>query len=481
MAVTVTGSSSATGSGVLSSLGIGSGVDINGLITKLMTAEQAPLNLLKSQQANDQAKISAFGTVTSALSALQSAAQALETSSSSSVFSALKATPADSSVLTASAGAGAVAGAYTIAVSQLASNQIVRSNAAYTTTDTFNAGTLAITVAGTTTNVAIGAANNTLSGIAQAINSANAGVTATVLNDGTTNHLILSSNTSGSAGTIQVAVTQTGTGATQNLTDFTYSGTDTAKMVQSQAAINASLSLNGTPITRSSNTISDAINGVTLNLTKSPATTTLTLAPDSASTVTAVGNFVTAYNAAVTALSNVSAFSASTNTAQPLTGNSVIQSLQSALPKLFSHGISGIKGGFTTLADVGVTLQQDATLKLDSGKLQSALTNPNNDVASLFGATTAGNQGFAKQLDQMLNSFVGPTGAIVAQTNGINTAIQGLIKQETQVSAYLTQLQAQYTAQFTAMDATVSQLNSIQNYLTQQLQYQLVYASQRGF
>jgi len=479
MAVTVPTTNS-TGQGILTSLGIGSGIDINGLITKLMTAEQAPLTLLQNQQTADQAQISAFGSVSSALSSLQTAAQALESTSSNSAFSTMTATPADASVLTATAGAGAAAGTYSISVTQLASSQIVRSNAAYGTTDSFNTGTLAITVGGSTANIAIGPANNTLSGIAQAINAANAGVTATVLNDGTTNHLVLTSNTSGSAGTIGIAVTQTGTGATRNLSDFNYSGANTATMVQAQAAGDAQLTLNGTTVTRPSNTISDVISGVTLNLLSYPASTTLSVSPDATATTTAVTGFVNAYNAAITALNGVSSFDTTSNAAQPLTGNSVVQNLQSSLPAIFSHSISGIKGGLTTLADVGVSLQQDGTLSLDPAKLQSALSNPNNDVASLFGSTKAGSQGFAYQLDQMLNNYVGPTGAITAQTNGITTAIQSLTTQEAQMQDYLTQLQAQYTAQFTAMDATVSQLNSVQSYMTQQLQYQLVYASQRG-
>jgi flagellar hook-associated protein 2 len=478
MAITVP-STNSTGSGILTSLGIGSGIDINGLISKLMTAEQAPLTLLQNQQSADQAQISAFGSVSSALSSLQTAAQALETTSANSAFSTMTATPGDSTVLTATAGAGAAAGSYTISVTNLASNQIVRSNAAYTTTDTFNTGTLAVKVNGTTTNVVIGSANNTLAGIAQAINTANAGVTATVLNDGTTNHLVLSSNSSGTTGAIQVAVTQTGTGATQNLTDFNYAGSNTATMVQAQAAANAQLSLNGTTVTRSSNTISDVISGVTLNLLSSPASTTLSVAPDPGAATTAVNNFVTAYNAAIQAVNGVSSFNSGTNQAQALTGNSVIQQLQASLPAIFSHSISGIKGGLTTLADVGVSLQQDGTLAVNSAKLSAALSNPGNDVASLFGSPSQ--QGFAYQLDQLLTNYVGPTGAIAAQTNGLNSSIQSLTQQESQVNDYLKQLQAQYTSEFTAMDATVAQLTSVQSYLNQQLQYQLVYASQRGF
>jgi flagellar hook-associated protein 2 len=470
-----TTASSSTGQGILSSLGVGSGIDINSLISQLMTAEQAPLTLLQNQQSADQAQISAFGSVSSALSSLQTAAQALETSNSSSAFGAMIATPADTSVLTASTGTGAAAGSYNISVTSLASSQILRSNAAYSTTDTFNTGTLNISVGGgTATPVTIGSANNTLSGIAQAINSANAGVTATVLNDGTTNHLVLSSNTSGTAGAIQVSVSQTGTGATQNLTDFAYSGTDSTTMVTSQPAANASFKLNGTPITRSSNTVSDVINGVTLNLQTANASTTLSVAPDTSAVTTAVQNFVTAYNAAVNAISSVSAYDPTSNTAQPLTGNDVIFQLQSQLPSILSHGIAGIQGGLTSLADVGVTLQQDGTLALDSSKLQSALANPNNDVASLFGSSTA--NGYAYQIDQMLNNFVGPTGAISVETNGLTGSIQDLQQQESAMNNYLSQLQAQYTAEFTAMDSTVQQLNSTQSFMTQQLQYQLVNA-----
>jgi|SRR5579871_6445993 len=469
-----------SGSGILTSLGVGSGIDINGLVSSLMTAEQVPLTLLQNQQSGDQTQISAFGSVSSALASLQSAAQALETTSTDGTFSSMSATAADTTVLGASAGAGAAAGVYNISVSKLASNQIVRSNAAYAATDTFDNGTLHITVGNATTDVAIGPANNTLAGIAQAINTAKAGVTATVLNDGTTNHLLLSSNTSGASGTIKVSVDQTGSGATQNLSDLAYAGSDTATMVQAQAGLNASLTINGTSITRPSNTITDAIGGVTLNLT-GQGTTSLTVAADSSGTLAAVNAFASAYNSVVKTLNSVSSYDASSNTAQPLNGNAIVLQLQQGLPRIFSHAVGGIKGGLTTLADVGVSLQQDGTMTVNAAKLQSALSNPGNDVASLFGGTAAGSEGFAYQLDQFLNNFTSPTGAISAQTHGLTSAIQSLTQRETDMTNYLDRVKAQYTAEFTNMDATVSQLNSVQSFMTQQLQYQLVYASQRGF
>jgi flagellar hook-associated protein 2 len=183
------------------------------------------------------------------------------------------------------------------------------------------------------------ASNNTLAGIRQAINNANAGVTATIINDGTTNRLVLSSKTSGSVGDISVAVTDDGSGGTHAL-----SGLDSASLIQTQAADDAMLAINGIAITRSSNTITDAIEGVTLNLTKgtlaTPGTAILTVANNTAATTSAIDNFVKTYNSAVNLLKTNSAYNAATKKAAVLNGDSTVRSLQSQLSSLVQSSVT---------------------------------------------------------------------------------------------------------------------------------------------
>jgi flagellar hook-associated protein 2 len=476
-----TGSSanSTLGNGILQSLGMANNINVNSLVSALMGAEQGPLNALKARQSTDQTKISALGTLSSALASLQSAAQDLESGSLSDTFTAMTASPSDASVLSVTTGTGAGAGAWSLNVTSLASSQVIHSAANYTTSDTFGTGTLKVSVGGTNTSVTINSSNNTLAGIASAINASGAGVSASVLDDGTSQRLVLAASASGTAGAITIAATQIGSAGTQSLTDFTYSGSDSVTMVQSQAAANASFTLNGIPITRPSNTITDVIPGVSFTLNKGAASSKITVQPDAAGQATAIGAFVTAYNNAISTIASLTAYDAASGTSQPLNGNTTVSALQSALPGILSHGLSGIAGGASTLADIGINLQADGTMSIDSNKLQGALTNPGNAIASLFGQLTKGQQGFATQIDNLLGNYLGPGGSIGQQTQSLNASIQSLTASMSTEQARLSALQLQYTQEFTAMDTVVSQMTSTQTFLNEQLQYANINAANK--
>lgn len=250
----------------ISSPGLGSGLDVNGIISKLMEVEKQPLTALTKKEASYQAKLSAFGSMQGALSSLQSAAKTL---AASSTYTSKSATTSDSSVLTASAVLTADAGTYDISTTTLAKAHIVHSDGTYELTDTFNGGTLSIQIGstggtgGTTTAVSI-PDGSTLLGIKDAINNADAGVTATVVNDGTTNRLVITSDATGSAGNILLSASETGSGGTKSITDFAYTGVDVAGAIkQSRPADNAVFTVNGLTITRSSNTVTVEIKPLT--------------------------------------------------------------------------------------------------------------------------------------------------------------------------------------------------------------------------
>lgn len=450
----------------ITSAGIGSGLDVNGIIDKLMTIAKQPLTQLQTQATDYNAKLSAFGAIKGALSSLQTAASAL---ANTATFNAKVASVADPSVLSAAAAAAAVAGNYNITVNQLASAHALRSSGNYATTaDTFNTGTLAISVGGgSAVNVTIDSSNNTLAGIAQAINNAHAGVTATIINDGTTNRLVLTSNTTGSAGSINVSATDSGGGGTHPLTDF-----NLANLVQTQPAQDAQFSVNGINITRGSNTITDAVSGVTLNLTKgtpaNPATTILTVGQDSSAASNAVNAFVQAYNSALALIKTDSAFDMTTQKAAVLTGDSTVRSLQMQLSDTLHTVVTGVAGGIGSLADVGVNLNTDGTLAVDSIKLNAALTDPNKDVTSLFTQTTSGNEGIAVQFQTVLRSIAGTGGMIDVRTSGISASIKTNSASQDALNQRLTLLEARYRAQFAALDSLMSSMQSTSQYLTQQ-------------
>jgi len=459
----------------ISSPGVGSNLDVSSIVSQLMSIEQKPLTTLNTNEAKFQAQLSTYGTIKGALSALQSAAQGL---TNSSTYTNMSASVSDASILSASATSSAAAGAYSIAVSQLAMNHAVRSNVNYASADTFKGGTLAIQIGGgTAVNVTI-ADGSTLADISSAINSANVGVSASVINDGTTNRLVLTSNTTGSAGAITISVTQTGTGGTptspgvvQNLTDFNTVGGNLALV---QAASDAQFSVNGLAITRSSNTVSDVISGVTLNLAKagtiaSPVTTNLTVSRNTSAVAGAIGAFVNAYNAAAKQLQSVSAYNAANKQASILTGDSTVRSIQSKLSSLVQTSLSDIAGGIKSLSDIGITLQKDGTLSTDTTKLQAALNAPTKDVASLFTSTTSNNKGIAVRFNEMLDGIVGSSGLINSRTDGLSRSIKDIGNRRDVLSRRLVDVEARYRAQFTALDTLISSMNKTSAFLTQQL------------
>jgi len=459
----------------ISSPGVGSNLDVSGIVTQLMAVEQKPLTALNTKEAKFQAQLSTYGTIKGALSSLQTAVQSL---ANSSTFTSMSTSVADATILSASATSSAVAGSYSIAVSQLAMSHSVRSNVNYASADTFKGGTLAVQIgSGTAVNVTI-ADGSTLADVSSAINSANAGVSASVVNDGATNRLVLKSNTTGSVGAITIAVTETGTGGTpvspgvvQNLTDFNSTGGNLALV---QAANDAQFSVNGLAVTRSSNTVSDVISGVTLSLTKAgtiaaPVTTNLTVSRNVASVAGAIGAFVNAYNAAAQQLKSVSTYDAANKRAAILTGDSTVRGIQSTLSSLLQTSLTGIAGGISTLSDIGITVKKDGTLDLSNTKLQAALNDPAKDVASLFTSTASGNKGIAVRFNEMLTSIVGSTGLISGRTDGISQSIKDIGSRRDALSRRLVDVEARYRTQFTQLDTLISGMNKTSAFLTQQL------------
>lgn len=401
MAVTISGLSSSPTSGTLSSPGIGSGLDVNGIVSKLMQVEQQPLIDLQQKEAGYQAKLSAVGTLKGAVSSLQTAMASL---SDASQFGGLTATVGDSTVLSASASTGAAAGSYNVAVTTLAQAQTLSSAGMADTTSTVGSGNLTFTiqfgtysggVGGSFTlnpnqgaqTITLSSTQNSLTGIRDAINGANIGVSASIINDGSTNgyHLVLTSAT-GAANAMRVSTTDAGLAAA-----IAYDGTQAANpatnpATQTIAAQDASFTVNGVAITKPSNTVTDAIQGVTLNLLKQSSSSTLTLAKNTSGLQSAVQNFVNAYNAAQKALSSASSYDPKTKQAGPLLGDPSVLSIESQLTRTLNTAIASPAGGLSSLFDIGISFQKDGTLTLDTTKLQSVMNDSTKDISTLFAA-----------------------------------------------------------------------------------------------
>ncbi|HJV76551.1 MAG TPA: flagellar filament capping protein FliD [Noviherbaspirillum sp.] len=406
----------------ISSPGIGSNLDVNGIISKLMSVESQPLTALQKKEASYQAKLSAYGMLKGALSSFQGAVSSL---SSPSTFQTLNATSSDSSVFTASASSSAAAGNYSISVGTLAQAQSLSSAAQASTTTsigtgasttltfqfgTISGGTLANGVyAGAsfsqdatqaTGTVVIDNTNNSLQGVRDAINAANIGVTASIVNDGNATspyHLVLTSTNTGLSKSMKI----TSSGGDASITNLLgYDPTGTQNLTQATVAQNASLTMNGIAITSASNTVTDAISGVTLNLAKANSSANLSLSNNTSAVTTAVIGFVKAYNDLNSTLDNLTSYDATTKKGGLLLGDSATQAIQTRLRSTMGAALSGLGNNtITNLSQIGIAYQKDGSLTLDNAKLQSALSSNFNDFAQLFSA-------YGKTTDSLV-SYVG--------------------------------------------------------------------------
>ena len=459
----------------ISSAGVGSGLPVESLVSQLMAVERVPINAIDTKEAAITAKLTAFGTMKSALATLQTAARALATPA---LVSPIKTAVADPAVLSATATGGTAAGNYAIEVQSLASPQKLKTSVPYSnSTDVVGTGTITLDFgsydagnvftadsAKTTKTITIDAAHNTLAGIKDAINASNSGVTASIINDGNGNYLSLASTNTGAKNAMRIS-TDPALGA------LAYDGSAGSAMTQSVAAKDAVIVVDNVTITKPSNTITDAIEGVTLTLTKPTAagvTTNLTLSKDTSTVKTNIEAFVKAYNDASKAMVDLTAYDATTGKGAVLNGDGTVRTIQTQLRALMGSAVAGAAAGGATLPDIGITTQRDGTIAIDSNKLDKALADPNKNFVALF-ATSNGNRGFGAQMDVTLGRILSPVGTLPSHTNSFNTSIKDLEKQRTTLTARLADTEKRYRAQFSALDSAMASMTTTSTYLTQQL------------
>ena len=443
----------------VSSLGSGSGIDLEGLLTKLMTAEQAPLTALATKVSSTNTRISSLGTLNSALASLQTAAQAMKTSAgqtAASKYSTFSASVADTAIATVSTTTGAAAGTYKLTDIVLATaQQITKSGVSAPT----GAGTLSIQVgSGTAISVAMDA-NSTLADVASAINESGAGVTASIVTSGSSSYLTFTANDTGAANTITVTGTDTDGGSTWQ-TAFGYSSSAANSWTQKTAAADASLKIDDVAVTSASNTLT-SISGLSINLLKA-GSTTVTVTKDSTTSLTsALKAFITAYNSANSTMASLGTYNATTKVAGALQGNSTLRTAQNQVRALLFSNPTGGTSPYQLLSDIGVSVAKDGSLSLDSTKLNKAITADFSTVANMVAKIGAA-------YDTTLKTIVGSDGSIAAAQKSANATIKDLNNRQTTLSTRLTKIEATYRAQFTALDTLVAKMKTTSSYLTQQ-------------
>jgi flagellar hook-associated protein 2 len=469
----------------ISSPGIGSGLDIAGIINKLMQVEQQPLIALSQKEASYQAKISAFGSLQSALSSLQSAASGMipsATQTAAEKYMSFSASVADSTIASASASTGAVAGSYSLEVISLAKAHQMDSGTTYdSSTDAvgivgdtitlelgsvaggFGSGGAFSRKSGTTAlTIDITAENNTLAGIRDAINSADAGISATIVTgavgaDPTVAQLVLTSKSTGTADAIRIS----GSVAAWNYEPSTNTGTS---ITTKQAPTDATAKINDVLVTSTTNTITNAATGVNLTVTKETTTpTTLTVSKNTTATLTASFTaLVKAYNDLIKTSKPLGSYDAETKKGGALLGNATLRAVESKIRKALGDVPSGATGTYQRLAQVGVTLQRDGTMSVDATKLQAAISADYNSVAALAGA-------LGSALKTTTDSLLGTGGTLPSATAGLQASIKAIDARRESMTARLVQIEARYRKQFTALDTALAGMNSTSAYLTQQL------------
>jgi len=417
------------------------GIDVTAAVNAAVTAARAPETAWQNQESTLQSQTTALNQLQTDATNLDNDMQSLN--NLTGPLSARTVSSSDSTIVTASAASGAAVGNHTVVVGNLATTASWASSTVTSATTPLAAGSFTITGANGTTTISTGTGSSTLTDVANTINSDNLGVTANVITDANGARLAIVSNTSGSAANFTVTAGTGGLGFTQAVN-----------------GVNASVTVDGITLSSASNTVTGALPGVTLNLLNAaPGTNvSLTVAPDTSQASTAINQFVTDYNKAI---GDVNTQFTDTGSGEGvLADDPVVRSLQSTLQEALDYTYTPASGTTTvpTLTAMGISVNKDGTLSVDSGTLTSTLQNNFNDVQNYFQGSAL--NGFANSMDQQLTSFISPAdGAFTVDLQSISTEYTGL---QTDISNfetnYITPLKAQLQSEYSQAEILLQQL-----------------------
>jgi flagellar hook-associated protein 2 len=465
MSATVSTTSSTSPSGISFS-GLGSGLDIQGIVSQLVNVEGQPQRqLLTNQQASLNLTLSSLGQLKSGLANVQTATDALQ---NLDTFRSRTVSVANTAMLTAAVIPGTSLGTYQVEVDQLATAQKQASVGFASPNATVGAGSLAFTSGGTTFSVNV-AATDTLSNIRDNINAAsgNVGVQASIVNvdngsGGTVSKLVITALQTGSAQAVSISATD----SDGNNTDVSgLSILASNNLTQISAAQDSIIKIDGMQVTSSSNSVTSAITGLTLNLNQAQVgvTTNVTISNDTSPVTNALQNLVTQFNAYQQTYGSLTSYNSTNNQAGALLGDATANSTNRALRSLLGANFTTGSTSVQNLADIGLQVDKNGVMSLDTTKLQSALSADPNAVKSLLTDST---NGLAAKVDKVLNPYLQFSGIFDSRTQSINSQLQSITQQQADLTARLAKYQTSLMAQFTAMDSYVSQMNSSLSFLT---------------
>jgi len=413
----------------ISSLGVGSGLDLGGIVSSLIAAERAPTEQrLNSKQEGLTTELSGFGIFRSSISLFEGASKALNKAMSGSTKTV---TNSDDSVFSTTATSIAAPGSYSVEVTALAKSHSLATNSASafeSVGDTIGTGTLSISFGTTTTgpygfvqdatkatqNITVSAenGNTTLSGLRDYINENGFGIQASIVNDGNGFRMVLVSADTGAKNSMQITVSGDSVGSNidnNGLSQLAYNSSAQGSLTQTVAAEDAALTINGLDITRESNSVVGAINGVTLNLLKADPgnIVKVNVGENVNEAKSSIKDFVDAYNGLVSGATALTRFDAETGTVGALNGDSIVRSFRSQLTSLLSNSVSGLSGDIKSLVDIGITTKADGTFQINNDTLDNALKNNPLEVEALFSVQGLPSDSDIKYLSSTSDTFAG--------------------------------------------------------------------------
>jgi flagellar hook-associated protein 2 len=475
----------------ISSTGIGSGLDVKSIVSSLVAIEKQPLVKLQAKASTFQTQLSLYGTIKSQMSALGDAAAAL---SGTSGWNAQTGASSNAAAVGVTVGTTASSAALTVNVTQLAQAQSTASVGVLKGTVPGASGKLTIQLGAWTDGSLVPrvgsnpvdvtvSANDTVSAIASKINAANAGVKASVLSDGVNDRLVLQSSTTGAQAGFSVTATPDafdnvalGSIALANygftnaaVTAATQSAGTTTGMFMGQSALNANLTVNGVALAPATNNISDVTPGVSLQLsqvTTSPVA--VTVQNDLTAVQKNIQSFVDAYNAISNSLMDATKYDASTKVAGPLQGDATSVGLLNALRSMM--GSTSVGSTLTHLSDAGLERQKDGTLKINQTKLTSAMQDMGNlqKLFTSYGTNTATN-GFGIKVRDFAHAMVTFDGRVTNKSAALQKAISSNLGDQDRVTRRASAVEAQLNKQYSALDAQMAQMTSLNSFVTAQL------------
>lgn len=460
----------------VSSLGVGSNLNLGTLLDQLSASEQQRLTPLTTQQSSYKAKLTAWGVVKSSLQKVQTAADALAKANTIATTSVTS----KNTAFSATVGAGVAAGNYSVEVTQLAQAQTLTSAEFSSNKDAIggttsnNSRTITITQPGQKTPMTVTLTDDqtSLTGIRDAINKQQGSVTASIIKaDDDSYYLSLTSKDTGETNAMTIDVT--GDDTLKSKLAYDPKATSGNGLSETVKAADAKLKINDIAISRSSNTITDAPEGLTLTLTQTNVgkPEQLTVARDNTAMKTAIQGFVDAYNSLQTTIASQTKYTSvdQGSTSQDssngdLLGDGTLRSIQTQLRSMLT---SAQPTDYATLSSMGITQDINGKLQVDSTKLDKALTDKPGSITTFFagdGKTT----GFGVETNKLLTDFLASDGAVQSATDGINSSLKKLQTQIDTTTKSINDTIARYKTQFTQLDTLVNKLNNTGNYLTQQ-------------